>query len=149
MVRLILAGVITVDQNLMFAKYTHQMSARKEFTLFDELLFESKVFEFKKLDNGLLKVLNKDEMGKKLNGKSPDVFDNFVVLVGTRIYDIYRMLSNINQYKNNLVKNNSSYIPTIQLNRSSNDEPTDNSIKERLKLKQVSASSFFKNKIFR
>ena len=38
-------------------------------------------------------------MGFGLKGKSPDILDNFVVFVGTQIYDIYRVLGNVNEFK--------------------------------------------------
>lgn len=146
MVRLVLAGIITVDKKLQFEKYTHQKSIRKDHTLFDEMVFESKVFEFKKLDNGLLKVLNKDEMGKLLNGKSPDLMDNFVILVGAKIYDVYRLLSNVQGFKVKLEKNAQidNLGSNIMLNR--NPQEDDNSARGKLKLKSISASQFFKIK---
>ena len=146
MVRLVLAGIITVDKKLQFEKYTHQKSIRKDHTLFDEMVFESKVFEFKKLDNGLLKVLNKDEMGKLLNGKSPDLMDNFVILVGAKIYDVYRLLSNVQGFKVKLEKNAQidNLGSNIMLNRNPQEE--DNSARGKLGLKSISASQFFKIK---
>ena len=38
-------------------------------------------------------------MGFGLKGKSPDILDNFVVFVGTQIYDIYKVLGNVNEFK--------------------------------------------------
>lgn len=140
MVRLILAGIFTIDKRLMFFNYKHKMSITKDFTLLDELLFESKAFTFEKLPTGVMKVMNKEEMGKVLNGKSPDLFDNFVIFVGTKIYDIYRVLNNVHLVRQN-IDNPKQNINYSDIHRDSENDTS--SMRKKLGLKSVSLNKIF------
>ena len=99
MVRLIKLGIFSIDINLMNMRYSHQLSKRHTLTFGEQIQEEAKFFTFTKGEYDRIKVTNKKDMGFGLKGKSPDILDNFVVFVGTQIYDIYRVLGNVNEFK--------------------------------------------------
>lgn len=99
MVRLIKLGIFSIDINLMNMRYPHQLSKRHTLTFGEQIQEEAKFFTFTKGEYDRIKVTNKKDMGFGLKGKSPDILDNFVVFVGTQIYDIYRVLGNVNEFK--------------------------------------------------
>lgn len=83
----------------MNLRYSHQLSKRHTQTFGEQIQEEAKFFTFTKGEYDRIKVNNKDQMGFGLKGKSPDILDNFVVFVGTQIYDIYKVLGNVNEFK--------------------------------------------------
>ena len=99
MVRLIKLGIFSININLMNLRYSHQLSKRHTQTFGEQIQEEAKFFTFTKGEYDRIKVNNKDKMGFGLKGKSPDILDNFVVFVGTQIYDIYKVLGNVNEFK--------------------------------------------------
>ena len=99
MVRLIKLGIFSIDINLKDMRYKHQKDKRHTLTICEEIQEEAKIFVFGKGEYDRIKVQNKVEMGLGLRGKSPDILDNFVVFVGTQIYDIYKVLGNVNEFK--------------------------------------------------
>ena len=99
MVRLIKLGIFSIDINLKDMRYKHQKDKRHTLTICEEIQEEAKIFIFGKGEYDRIKVQNKVEMGLGLRGKSPDILDNFVVFVGTQIYDIYKVLGNVNEFK--------------------------------------------------
>ena len=99
MVRLIKLGIFSIDINLVNMRYSHQLSKRHTLTFGEQIQEEAKFFTFTKGEYDRIKVTNKKDMGFGLKGKSPDILDNFVVFVGTQIYDIYRVLGNVNEFK--------------------------------------------------
>ena len=62
---------------------------------------EEAKFTFTKGEYDRIKVNNKDKMGFwiKIKGVPAPILDNFVVFVGTQIYDIYKVLGNVNEFK--------------------------------------------------
>jgi hypothetical protein len=61
-------------------------------TIMKHMVFESRIFQFRKTPNGRITMLSKDDMKKYLKGMSPDLFDNVILLCGGTIHDCYRML---------------------------------------------------------
>jgi hypothetical protein len=73
--------------------YNHQnMKRTGGTTIMKHILFESRIFQFKRTPNGRLAMLPKEEMKKLLKGMSPDLTDNIILMCGGMIYDCHRML---------------------------------------------------------
>ena len=87
------SGLIHYDPKLAESRYNHKNMKREGgTTLKKHMLFESRIFQFKKTPNGRLEMLAKDKMKTMLKGMSPDLMDNVILLCGGSIYDCYRML---------------------------------------------------------
>jgi hypothetical protein len=61
-------------------------------SILKHMVFESRIFQFKKTPNGRITMLDKDTQHTLLKGMSPDLFDNIIMLCGATCYDCYRML---------------------------------------------------------
>jgi hypothetical protein len=61
-------------------------------TYLKHMVFESRIFQFKKTPNGRIMMMNKEDMHSLLKGMSPDLFDNVILLCGGSIYDCHKML---------------------------------------------------------
>ena len=95
MVQLLKSGIFTIEAKFLSQLYKHQKTKNRHLTFLEELSEEAKMFKFTLGEYDRIKVMNKNDMGFGLSGKSPDLLDNFVVHVGTKIYDVYRLLGNI------------------------------------------------------
>lgn len=90
---MIQSGLIHYDPSLKDARYNHQNMKREGgTTIMKHMVFESRIFQFKKTPNGRIMMIAKEEMKKLLKGMSPDLFDNVILLCGCTVYDCYRML---------------------------------------------------------
>ena len=90
---MIQCGLIHYEPRLAEARYNHKNMKRTGGTTIKEhMLFESRIFQFKKTPNGRITMMEKDKMKTILKGMSPDLFDNVILLCGGCIYDCYRML---------------------------------------------------------
>lgn len=95
MVQLLKSGIFTIESKYLSAEYKHQKTKNRNLTYLEELSEEAKMFRFTLGEYDRIKVTGKNDMGHGLSGKSPDLLDNFVIHVGTKIYDVYRLLSSI------------------------------------------------------
>ena len=87
------SGLMHYDPILANMRYNHQnMQRTGGTTIMRHMLFESRIFQFKRTPNGRIAMLEKDKMKTMLKGMSPDLFDNLILLCGGSIYDCYRML---------------------------------------------------------
>ena len=87
------SGLVHYDPALANARYNHQNMKREGgTTIMKHMVFESRIFQFRKTPNGRITMLSKDDMKKYLKGMSPDLFDNVILLCGGTIHDCYRML---------------------------------------------------------
>ena len=90
---MIRSGLIHYEPNLANMRYTHKnMKRGGGTTILKHMVFESRIFQFKKTPNGRITMMAKEDMKKFLKGMSPDLFDNVILLCGGSIYDCYRML---------------------------------------------------------
>lgn len=90
---MILSNLIHYEPSLANAHYNHKNMKREGgTTILKHMVFESRIFQFKKTPNGRIAMMNKDDMHTYLKGMSPDLFDNVILLCGGSIYDCYRML---------------------------------------------------------
>lgn len=90
---MIKAGLIHYDPSLANMHYYHKnMKRQGGTTILNHMLFERRIFQFRKTPNGRIAMLQKEEMKKLLKGMSPDLFDNLILLCGGAIYDCHRML---------------------------------------------------------
>lgn len=90
---MIQSGLIHYEPILANARYNHKNMKREGGTTFlKHMVFESRIFQFKKTPNGRITMMGKDEMHTLLKGMSPDLFDNVILLCGGCIYDCHRML---------------------------------------------------------
>lgn len=87
------SGLIHYEPSMADSHYNHKnMKRTGGTTLKKHMVFESRVFQFKKTPNGRIMMISKEEMHSMLKGMSPDLFDNVILLCGGSIYDCYRML---------------------------------------------------------
>lgn len=92
-VEMIKAGLIHYDPKLATMHYFHKNMKRTGGTsILKHMLFESRIFQFSRTPNGRITIMGKEEMKKLLKGMSPDLFDNVIVLCGSKIYDCHRIL---------------------------------------------------------
>lgn len=90
---MIKAGLIHYEPSLAQMHYDHKNMKRQGGTsILKHMLFESKIFQFKKTTNGRIAMITKDEMKRILKGMSPDLTDNIILMCGSMIYDCHRML---------------------------------------------------------
>lgn len=87
------SGLIHYEPQLANARYNHKNMKREGGTTYlKHMVFESRIFQFKKTPNGRIMMMGKDEMHTLLKGMSPDLFDNVILLCGGSIYDCHKML---------------------------------------------------------
>lgn len=87
------SGLIHYEPNLANARYSHKNMKREGgTTVMRHMVFESRIFQFKKTPNGRISMMGKEDMKQILKGMSPDLFDNVILLCGGSIYDCYKML---------------------------------------------------------
>lgn len=87
------SGLIHYEPRLADTRYNHKnMKRTGGTTIKQHMVFESRIFQFKKTTNGRIAMMEKDKMKTILKGMSPDLFDNVILLCGGSIYDCYRML---------------------------------------------------------
>lgn len=87
------SGLIHYEPRLADTRYNHKnMKRTGGTTIKQHMIFESRIFQFKKTTNGRIAMMEKDKMKTILKGMSPDLFDNVILLCGGSIYDCYRML---------------------------------------------------------
>lgn len=86
------SGLIHYDPPLAQMRYNHQNMKTTTTNIMKHMVFESRIFQFKKTPNGRLEMLEKKEQKRLLKGMSPDLFDNVILLCGGSCYDCYRML---------------------------------------------------------
>lgn len=90
---MIQSGLIHYEPQLANARYNHKNMKREGGTTYlKHMIFESRIFQFKKTPNGRIMMMNKDDMHSLLKGMSPDLFDNVILLCGGSIYDCHKML---------------------------------------------------------
>ena len=90
---MIKAGLIHYEPRLAQMHYDHKnMKRQGGTTILKHMIFERKIFQFRKTPNGRISMLPKDDMKRILKGMSPDLFDNDILLCGCTIYDCYRIL---------------------------------------------------------
>jgi hypothetical protein len=90
---MIQSGLIHYDPSLATMFYNHKNMKREGgTTILKHMIFESRIFQFRKTPNGRIAMMNKDDMHTNLKGMSPDLFDNVILLCGGSVYDCYRML---------------------------------------------------------
>lgn len=92
--RMINSGLITYAPELRDKPYNHQKQITKEATILTQMKFESKIFAFEVMTDGKRKFMDKKVQHSVLNGLSPDLMDNVIMLCGALIYDCYRELAN-------------------------------------------------------
>lgn len=90
---MIQSGLIHYEPQLANARYNHKNMKREGGTTYlKHMIFESRIFQFKKTPNGRIMMMNKDDMHSLIKGMSPDLFDNVILLCGGSIYDCHKML---------------------------------------------------------
>ena len=90
---MIQSGLIHYDSRLADMRYNHKNMKREGGTsIMRHMVFESKIFQFRKTPNGRIAMLDKSQMKTYLKGMSPDLFDNVILLCGGTCYDCHRML---------------------------------------------------------
>jgi len=90
---MIQSGLIHYEPQLANARYNHKNMKREGGTTYlKHMVFESRIFQFKKTPNGRIIMMNKGDMHSLLKGMSPDLFDNVILLCGGSIYDCHKML---------------------------------------------------------
>ena len=90
---MIQSGLIHYEPSLANAHYAHKNMKREGgTTILKHMMFESRIFQFRKTPNGRITMMGKEEMKQILKGMSPDLFDNVILLCGGSIYDCYKML---------------------------------------------------------
>lgn len=90
---MIKSGLIHYEPKFADAHYDHKNMKRSGgTTLQKHMIFEARVFQFKKTPNGRIMMMPKEDMHRILKGMSPDLLDNIILLCGGCIYDCYRML---------------------------------------------------------
>jgi hypothetical protein len=90
---MIQSGLIHYEPKLAEMHYNHKNMKREGGTnILRHMVFESKVFQFRKTPNGRIAMISKEQMKPLLKGMSPDLFDNVILLCGGTIYDCYRLL---------------------------------------------------------
>jgi len=90
---MIQSGLIHYETQLANARYNHKNMKREGGTTYlKHMVFESRIFQFKKTPNGRIMMMNKEDMHSLLKGMSPDLFDNVILLCGGSIYDCHKML---------------------------------------------------------
>lgn len=90
---MIKSGLIHYDPSLSDMRYNHKNMKREGgTTLMRHMVFESRIFQFKKTPNGRITMLEKEKMKQLLKGMSPDLSDSIIQLCGGSIYDCHRML---------------------------------------------------------
>lgn len=90
---MIRSGLIHYDAALAGMHYNHKnMKRTGGTTIMQHMVFESRIFQFRKTPNGRITMMEKEAMKNILKGMSPDLFDNVILLCGGSIYDCYRML---------------------------------------------------------
>lgn len=91
--QMIQCGLIHYEPRLASAHYMHKNMKREGgTTILRHMIFESRIFQFHKTQNGRITMLDKDKMKSILKGMSPDLFDNVILLCGCLVYDCYRLL---------------------------------------------------------
>lgn len=86
-------GLVHYEPRLAQMHYMHKNMTREGgTTILRHMVFESRVFQFYKTQNGRIAMLDKEKMKTMLRGMSPDLMDNVILLCGGTIYDCYRML---------------------------------------------------------
>ena len=87
------SGLIHYEPRLAEMHYNHKNMRRSGgTTILQHLLFESKIFQFYKTQNGRIAMMDKERMKTALKGMSPDLMDNIILLCGATVYDCHRML---------------------------------------------------------
>ena len=90
---MIQSGLIHYEPKLAEMHYNHKNMKREGGTsILRHMVFESKVFQFRKTPNGRIAMISKEQMKPLLKGMSPDLFDNAILLCGGTCYDCHRML---------------------------------------------------------
>ena len=90
---MIQSGLVHYDSRLADMRYNHKNMKREGgTTIMRHMVFESKIFQFRKTPNGRISMLDKGQMKTYLKGMSPDLFDNVILLCGGTCYDCHRML---------------------------------------------------------
>ena len=90
---MIQSGLIHYEPQLANARYNHKNMKREGGTTYlKHMVFESRIFQFKKTPNGRIMMMSKEDMHSLLKGMSPDLFDNVILLCGGSIYDCHKML---------------------------------------------------------
>ena len=90
---MIQSGLIHYEPQLANARYNHKNMKREGGTTYlKHMIFESRIFQFKKTPNGRIMMMSKEDMHSLLKGMSPDLFDNVILLCGGSIYDCHKLL---------------------------------------------------------
>lgn len=90
---MIQSGLIHYEPSLAEKLYNHKNMKRSGgTTILKHMIFESRIFQFRRTPNGRIVMMAKEEMKRIMKGMSPDLFDNVILLCGGCIYDCYRML---------------------------------------------------------
>lgn len=94
--QMIKAGLITYDPSLANKVYRHQRLKRMGATTIQkQLLFERRIWQFRKTPTGKIQFLGKIQQHSDMKGFSPDLSDNIIMLCGGLCHDCYRALAQI------------------------------------------------------